>query len=126
MLQVVPYLNLKAYYELNGDAEDSTTSHDGTHTGTTAGTYDGIDDFTSIPAHSDFNFSSDFTISAQVDVDNFEQSMAVIDGESYAFRIGQDKIPYFEMIDDVTPSISSIGNTKRHILLRERTTCIQR
>jgi hypothetical protein len=108
----VPYLNLKAYYELNGDAEDSTTSHDGTHTGTTAGTYDGIDDFTSIPAHSDFNFSSDFTISAQVDVDNFEQSMAVIDGESYAFRIGQDKIPYFEMIDDVTPSISSIGTPR--------------
>jgi hypothetical protein len=105
----VPYLNLKAYYELDGDAEDSTTVHDGTHTGTTAGTYDGIDDYTSIPAHSDFNFSSDFTISALVDVDDFQQRIAVIDGESYAVMVGKDGIPYFEAIDDSTPSVSSIG-----------------
>ncbi|WP_321418196.1 hypothetical protein [uncultured Methanomethylovorans sp.] len=105
----VPYLNLEAYYELNGNALDSTGSYDGTHTGTTAGTYDGIDDYTSLPISSDFNFSSDFTISAIVDADNFEEKMAVIDGESYALKVGKDKVPYFEAIDDVTPSVSSIG-----------------
>lgn len=108
----VPFLNLDAYYPLDGDATDSTTSHDGTHTGTLAGTYDGIDDYTSIPAHSDFNLTGDFTLSALVDVDDFHHRTAVIDGISYAIRIGQDKIPYFEAIDDSTMTETSLGTPR--------------
>ena len=106
-----PYLNNLAYYELDTDAEDTTGSHDGTFNGASAGTFDGIDDYVSIPASSDFN-TTDFTVSALINADDFEQKMTIWDAESYAIRITQAGTPYVEVMDDDAYTANSIGTVR--------------
>lgn len=107
----VPYLNLEAYYPFDGDSDDVTGSHDGTFNGAVDGVFDGIDDYVSIPASGEFN-ASDWTLSAIVNADDFDQDMTIIDMESVAIRVGKDKYPYIEMFDDTATTETSWGEMR--------------